>query len=146
MAGPDGRCILFNSLRSCPFAREVAPFYVAIAMLLNTVTITLTSSPTSCFCICVFGDLQNISVHITGVTAPPSLKTMRKHWDYILHSTNVIMPIVQNGKDSFLNQRKVLAVDLTCFNCSVIMTGAFSPFNEQIRQILIDMLIESKLS
>lgn len=36
---------------------EVAPFYVAIAMLLNTVTITLTSSPTSCFCICVFGDL-----------------------------------------------------------------------------------------
>lgn len=49
MAGPDGRCILFNSLRSCPFAREVAPFYVAIAMLLNTVTITLTSSPTSCF-------------------------------------------------------------------------------------------------
>lgn len=41
-------------------------------------------------------------------------------------------------------------VDLTHFNCSYYfslpVTGAFSSFNEKIRIIVIDMLIESKFS
>lgn len=61
MAGSNGRCV-FNCLRSWLFSKEAAPFDVSFLphQLL--------------YSICVLGDLQDISLSVSGMTAPVSLK------------------------------------------------------------------------
>lgn len=109
--GAYGGCVS-NCLRSCLFSREVAPFYVAIAMILNTGTLIL-GFPSPWLLYSRALGLRDIALRETGVTAILSLKTMRKHLNRVLHSTQVITPIVQKVKDSFLNYRRVLVVDPT---------------------------------
>ena len=138
MAGSYGSCV-FNCSRSCLFSKEFTPFDVGFLSHLLV------------YSICVLGDLQDISLQVTGVTDPLSLKRKQQQSTRITSYSQPksLHPLLKKRKGLFFKLKRSSSCRPDTFSLQFYyfllpVTDAFSSINEKIRIILINMLIESK--